>query len=238
VQEPLQICLECRSKSKKCDKQLTHIVRVSSRNYFVVYQQDICHNVIYTRHIVIYSCIYVNYVLHLFYNLNLPKMDTRFLLPNKFKLMGWILLVPSTILGLIQLFYLSGSGLKFLDVKMFTIYSGNFAPWGSSSVILGFDKVNFTGTIIGIFFILGAVMVAFAKEKHEDEFIAKIRLESFLWATYINYAVLIFCFLFFYGIGFMYVMIFNMFTVIILFIARFNYILYKTTKQLKYEKQS
>jgi hypothetical protein len=28
VQEPLQICLECRSKSKKCDKQLTHIVRV------------------------------------------------------------------------------------------------------------------------------------------------------------------------------------------------------------------
>jgi hypothetical protein len=28
VQEPLQICLGCRSKSKKCDKQLTHIVRV------------------------------------------------------------------------------------------------------------------------------------------------------------------------------------------------------------------
>jgi len=29
VHEPLQICLESRSKSKKCDKQLTHIVRVS-----------------------------------------------------------------------------------------------------------------------------------------------------------------------------------------------------------------
>ena len=29
VQEPLQICLECRSKSKNHDKQLTHIVRVS-----------------------------------------------------------------------------------------------------------------------------------------------------------------------------------------------------------------
>jgi hypothetical protein len=29
VQQSLQICLECRSKSKKCDKQLTHIVRVS-----------------------------------------------------------------------------------------------------------------------------------------------------------------------------------------------------------------
>jgi hypothetical protein len=28
VQEPLQSCLECRSKSKNCDEQLTHIVRV------------------------------------------------------------------------------------------------------------------------------------------------------------------------------------------------------------------
>jgi hypothetical protein len=31
VQEPLQICLGCRSKSKNRDKQLTHIVRVISR---------------------------------------------------------------------------------------------------------------------------------------------------------------------------------------------------------------
>ena len=30
VQWPLQDCLGCRSKSKKCDKQLTFIVRVSS----------------------------------------------------------------------------------------------------------------------------------------------------------------------------------------------------------------
>ena len=28
VHRPLRICLGCRSKSKKCDKQLTHIVRV------------------------------------------------------------------------------------------------------------------------------------------------------------------------------------------------------------------
>jgi len=32
VQKPLRICLECRNKSKKCDKQLTHIVRVMLRH--------------------------------------------------------------------------------------------------------------------------------------------------------------------------------------------------------------
>ena len=34
VQRPLQICLGCRSKSKKCDKQLTFIVRVIGRLFF------------------------------------------------------------------------------------------------------------------------------------------------------------------------------------------------------------
>jgi len=34
VQQPLQICLEGRNKSKKCDKQLTHIVRVISRGIY------------------------------------------------------------------------------------------------------------------------------------------------------------------------------------------------------------
>ena len=34
VREPLVIYLECRSKSKKCDKQLTHIVRVSNSFLF------------------------------------------------------------------------------------------------------------------------------------------------------------------------------------------------------------
>jgi hypothetical protein len=42
VQEPLQICLEGRSKSKKCDKQLTHIVRVMFRRNFKTMSQNEC----------------------------------------------------------------------------------------------------------------------------------------------------------------------------------------------------
>ena len=34
VQRPLRICLGCRSKSKKCDKQLTHIVRVRFSKHY------------------------------------------------------------------------------------------------------------------------------------------------------------------------------------------------------------
>ena len=42
VQEPLQIYLGSRSKSKKCDKQLTHIVRVSGAFLFFSYIYPNC----------------------------------------------------------------------------------------------------------------------------------------------------------------------------------------------------
>jgi hypothetical protein len=42
VQKLIQNCLECRSKSKKCDKQLTHIVRVMFRRNFKTTSQKEC----------------------------------------------------------------------------------------------------------------------------------------------------------------------------------------------------
>jgi hypothetical protein len=160
-------------------------------------------------------------------------METRFLLPNRCKLIGCILLIPSTILGFSVIFF--EFKLKFLEMKVFTLYSGGVAPWDPGSR-LSFESNNVTGTIVGIMFLIGALMVVLSKEKNEDEFISKTRLESLLWATIINYIILFFCFLFIYGLGFMYVMILNMFTILILFIIRFNYIIYRSSKSLRYEK--
>ena len=158
-------------------------------------------------------------------------MKTKLLFPNWLKKIGWILLIPSTILGIAILFF--DVKFDFLKLKVFAIYSD---PLLGKDTVMGFDKVNLTDTIAGILFLLGAIFVAFSKEKHEDEFIAKTRLESLVWATYINYAILIFCFLFIYEMAFLYVLVFNMFTILIFFILRFYYILYKTNKSLKNEK--
>lgn len=65
------------------------------------------------------------------------------------------------------------------------------------SLIFRSINENRLSSIVGVLFMTGALFVAFSREKTEDEFIAKIRLESLLWATYINYGVLLFCFLFF-----------------------------------------
>lgn len=158
-------------------------------------------------------------------------MKTKLLFPYRFKRIGWILLVSSAILGILYLFF--DYELNFLDLQVFAIYSEEIFE---DTVRFGFDRNNITDEISAILFIIGAIFVAFSKEKQEDEFIAKTRLESLVWATYVNYIILIFCFLFFYSLGFLYVMIFNMFTILIFFIIRFYYILYMSKKSLSHEK--
>ncbi|HOO67162.1 MAG TPA: hypothetical protein P5180_15330 [Bacteroidales bacterium] len=160
-------------------------------------------------------------------------MKTKLLLPNKFKTPGWIMLIPTTLFGLYIIF--SGFEFDFLDAKVFTLYSNEIL---GESVTMGFVKTNLTLTVTGLLFIISAFFVAFSREKTEDEFIARIRLESLLWATYINYGILLFCFLFFYDFGFFYVMIFNMFTILVIFIIRFQYLLHRAKKSLSHEKQS
>lgn len=135
-------------------------------------------------------------------------MKTNYLFPNIYKAIGWLVLIPSAIFGLIVLF---------------TDYEPAF-----------FDAPVLE--IISTLVIIGLLFVAFSKEKHEDEYISKIRLESLVWAVYFNYGVLLFFFWFTYELTFFYVMVFNMFTVLLFFIIRFNWLVYKLKKQNRYEE--
>jgi hypothetical protein len=158
-------------------------------------------------------------------------MKTRFLFPNQFKRIGWILFVPSLVAGII--IYFLNIQLPFLNTKVFAIYDPGFF---SEKTVMGVIENNISDEILGILIIVGALLVACSKEKNEDEYIAKIRLESLLWATYVNYGLLLAAIVFVYGGGFYSVIIFNMFTLLIIFLIRFNYILYKNSRLSAYEK--
>src|SRR5271157_4131897 len=153
-------------------------------------------------------------------------MKTKLLFPNRFKIIGWILLIPSTILGILIIYY--DFKFEILETRVFSIYSNNVIfDQHPNPVFFGLVKGNYTNTIVGVLFLAGAMLVAFSKEKIEDEFISKTRLESLVWAIFVNYAILIFCFLFFFELQFLSIMVYNMFTILIFFIIRFNYVLYK-----------
>jgi hypothetical protein len=157
---------------------------------------------------------------------NIIIMSYKLLLPNKFKKIGWCLLIPATLLGI----FLTATDFEvsWLDIKVFAFFSDHQA--------FSFINDNITNEIIGVLFIVGALFVGFSRERREDEFIANLRLSSLLWAVYVNYILLLVCFLFVYGTAFLSVMIYNMFTVMIIFIVRFNYILYKNSKSVPDEK--
>lgn len=155
-------------------------------------------------------------------------MKSKFLLPHKFKRIGWLLLLPGTILGIIYSF----TELSFLPPARITVFSLLNSPFLGSREAgnFSFIQVNIIPTLVAILFLSGALLVAFSREKQEDEFIEKLRLSALLWAVLVNYVLLLLAFLIIYGIDFVYIMLYNMFTTLILFIGRFNYLLYKSSK--------
>lgn len=161
----------------------------------------------------------------------LKTMSYKLLLPNKYKKLGWYLMIPAAIVGL----YLSFSNFNGFEIngKMFALFSDKDL---GKSQFFSIVETDFTNTIVGVLFIIGALLVGFSKEKNEDEFIANLRLSSLLWAVLVNYLLLLLCFLFIYDFAFLNVMVYNMFTVLIIFIIRFNYILYKNAQTVPDEK--
>ena len=161
-------------------------------------------------------------------------MNTHLLLPNGFKRIGWIVLIPATAIGI----FLAANGYSYssdwLTTKIFALFydAGVF----SKSGCFGWIEVDLTNTLVGSLWLIGAMMVAFSKEKKEDEFIANLRLSSLLWSVWVNYILLFIAFIFIYGTPFLNVMVYNMFTILIIFIIRFNFILYKNSKMATDEK--
>lgn len=154
-------------------------------------------------------------------------MKTIFLFPHSFKRIGWIALIPATILGSMVVFF--NFEFEFLNSKVLSIFSGDsflsqaLGANGRRFFVMVND--NLTNELAGVLFIVAATFVAFSKEKVEDEYISKLRLDSILWATYVNYAILLLCFIFLYSFSFLTAIIVNVFTVLIIFIIRFNLLL-------------
>ena len=159
-------------------------------------------------------------------------MPHKLLLPNRYKKIGWAIFIPATIMG-IFLMFTDFDGMP-VYAKVFSIVYTEIMGKERPSFI--FVEVNVTNTIVGILFIIGGLLVSFSKEKYEDEFINNLRLSSILWAVLVNYLLLLLAFMFIYGMTFLYVMLYNMFTVLIIFIVRFHYVLYRNSKSVADEK--
>lgn len=146
-------------------------------------------------------------------------------MPNKYKAIGYTLLVPSLLFGVLWIV-----GIRFeLMMPVFSI----IAAKGEYFKVIYQDIYN---ELIGIPLLLSLLLITLSKEKIEDEFILTLRLDSILWSLFVNFILLLVSFIFIYSDAFYNIMVYNMFTLLLIFVGRFNYVLYKYNKSESNEK--
>lgn len=153
------------------------------------------------------------------------------LFPHKFKKIGWLLLLPNLVIGILA--YVYDWQPHWLEVETFGIVSGTLL---SSNEYFTFTTKNILYEIVVFFGVIGAVLVGFSKVKEEDEISMSIRLNSLAMATYINYAMIILAFLLIHGMVFINVMIFSMFALLLLFIVIFHIQYHRFKNTFAHEK--
>lgn len=155
-------------------------------------------------------------------------MKTQFLFPHQFKKIGWLLFIPSLVLGTI-LWFNNFDFDHYIVIKVFALLSDvNMLGTKSFSMI----ENGVLDEIILAMIIVGGVLIGFSKVKTEDEFISKIRYESLIWSAYFNLGLMLIATIFIYGGVYFNMLIANIFSMLFFFIIRFHFMYYKLQKSI------
>lgn len=131
------------------------------------------------------------------------------LVPYRARYVGWLIFIPAAIWGIVAL--------NWETLSHNSAFSINFNDFGDE--------------VAGVVVIVGLMLIAFSRERIEDEMIGRMRLEALQWSVYANYLILVVAILTMYEFAFFNVMIYNMFTLLIVFIARMRWLMYRHTHQ-------
>lgn len=137
------------------------------------------------------------------------------LFPYRARYVGWLIFIPAAIWGIIVLYWEA-----FTEDYAFSIEFGDSIKFG-----------DFADEVAGVVVIVGLMLVAFSREKVEDEMIGRMRLEALQWSVYANYLILVVALVSVYDFAFFNVMIYNMFTLLLVFIGRMRWLMYRHTHQ-------
>jgi hypothetical protein len=151
----------------------------------------------------------------------------NYLFNNKWKgISGWIfyLTIPT---GMYLLFTDSFEDL--MRIKVFSLFSyDTIITTPNTENIIGskgfrWIENGFLDEILTFVIIVSGIIHSFSKEIIEDELISKIRVDSLVLSLYINYGVLLLFNFFVYELSYFYIMVFHLFTILILFNLIFRY---------------
>jgi len=146
-------------------------------------------------------------------------MRYSLLLPRKCKLIGSVLL-PFAIAWLVAFYFGNHSVFPFLNYKPKDSGSGLFP---AEFIFNKHFAADFNGELSILTTLVCLFMIAFSREKREDEYVRTLRLRALQASIYANYVILAIASILFYGFSYIIVLQANLFTLLVLFIIVFYY---------------
>ncbi len=147
-------------------------------------------------------------------NQTLQIMKTRFLFPYWCRYLGYALIIAH------------------VPVALFRKVLGFDAPLPASDTdLFNSHHVFFVSTTLAM--AIGLFLVAFAKEKIEDEQISQLRLDSLQWAIYLNYILLTVSLIF--SSDKEHILLLNLWVPLIFLIIRFRWAIFRLNSSLSRE---
>lgn len=150
-------------------------------------------------------------------------MNALKLFPNHFKKIGWMIFIPSLILGILSLTNI----LTLPEISVPVFYNSGFPLSSEENGLFKKTEIAIFPNLFGILIIIGGILVGCSKEKIEDEYISSLRLKSVFWSLIVTYSIILLLFLTIFGSLFFTAMILIMFLPLVLYVFRFNYLLLK-----------
>jgi len=138
------------------------------------------------------------------------------------KISGWIfyLLIP---VGLFL--WLTERIQDIFVVNVFSIFSYEWI--GSERLGFGWIENGLGDEVFTLLIIVSGIVNSFSSEKIEDELISRIRLESLSLSLFISFGLIIISTFLVYNLNYMYVLVSNLFLIILLFNLIFKFRLYE-----------
>ncbi len=143
-------------------------------------------------------------------------MNKILLLPYSFKRIGWVLFIPTALLGLL------------MAIDGFNGFPSFLLP---DSVAASETLSRISNNVVLIGLLLGALLITCSRERIEDELITRIRLNALLAALYVTIGIALFAALFLYGFAYLYFMIFNLCLLPVLFLVIERVMLWRLGKE-------
>ncbi len=135
-----------------------------------------------------------------------------------------------------------GLGLILLHIPIRLFWEMAYPGLGSHHLPTGpadsalFTNEHLFNIVSTILVLTGLFLIAFSKEKIEDEQISQLRLDSLRWAIYLNYLILLGSLIFTTGIDLFDILRLNIWVPLIFFIVRFRWVIFRLNRSLKTDK--